>query len=167
MERLRGKVVELTARDIMTRNVITVPDDATLSELVATLTEHMITGAPVVDENGKLVGVVSTTDIALHSAKRTSDIRTDRPPDFYLRGWELIEDEYRGFSIEEDAGQVVREIMTPVIFSVSENARFVEMADTMVGGRVHRLIVTNSDRVVGIVTTLDLLRGLRDRWPRA
>jgi CBS domain-containing protein len=41
------------------------------------------------------------------------------------------------------------------------------MADTMVGGSVHRLIVTDGDRVVGIVTTLDLLRGLRDRWPRA
>ena len=151
----------------MTSNVITVGDDATLSELVATLSEHMITGAPVVDENGKLVGVVSTTDIALHSTKRTSNIRRDRPPDFYLRGWELIEDEFRSFSIEEDAGQVVRDIMTPVIFSVSENATFAEMADTMVGGRVHRLIVTDGDRVVGIVTTLDLLRGLRDRWPRA
>ena len=161
MERLRGKVAELIARDVMTRNVITVRDDATLSELVATLTEHMITGAPVVDENGKLVGVVSTTDIALHSAKRTSNIRRDRPPDFYL-----IEDEFRSFSIEEDAGQFVRDIMTPVIFSVSQNARFVEMADTMVGGRVHRLIVTDGDRVVGIVTTLDLLRGLRDQWPR-
>jgi len=162
MERLRGKVAELTARDVMTRNMITVRDDATLSELVATLTEHMITGAPVVNENGKLVGVVSTTDIALRSTKRTSNIRRDRPPDFYL-----IEDEFRSFSIEEDAGQFVRDIMTPVIFSVSQNARFVEMADTMVGGRVHRLLVTDGDRMVGIVTTLDLLRGLRDRWPKA
>ena len=146
----------------MTRNIITVRDDASLSELVATLTEHMITGAPVVDENEKLVGVVSTTDVALHSTKRTSSVRRDRPPDFYL-----IEDEFRSFSIEEDSGQVVRDIMTPVIFSVSENARFVEMADTMVGGRVHRLIVTDGDRVIGIVTTLDLLRGMRDRWPKA
>lgn len=149
----------------MTRNVITVRDDATLSELVATLTEHMITGAPVVDEKGKLVGVVSTTDVALRT-KRTSHIRRDRPPDFYLRGWEMMEDEFRSFSIEEDAGELVRDIMTPVIFSVSENARFAEMADTMVGGRVHRLIVTDGDRVAGIVTTLDLLRGLRDRLPR-
>lgn len=142
--------------------MITVRDDATLSELVATLTAHMITGAPVVNENGKLVGVVSTTDIALRSTKRTSNIRRDRPPDFYL-----IEDEFSSFSIEEDAGQFVRDIMTPVIFSVSQNARFVEMADTMVGGRVHRLLVTDGDRMVGIVTTLDLLRGLRDQWPRA
>ena len=47
-------MAELTAKDVMTRNVITVRDDATLSELVATLTEHMITGAPVVDEKGHL-----------------------------------------------------------------------------------------------------------------
>ena len=94
-------------------------------------------------------------------------MRRDRPPDFYLRGWETSEDELRSFSIEEDSGEVVSDIMTPVIFSVSENARFQEMADTMVGGRVHRLIVTDGDSVIGIVTTLDLLRGLRDRWPKA
>jgi CBS domain-containing protein len=166
MERLRGKVAELTAKDVMTRNVITVRDDATLSELVATLTEHMITGAPVVDENEKLVGVVSATDIALHTTKRTSNIRKDRPPDFYLRGWELIEDEFRSFSIEEDAGQVVRDIMTPVIFPVRRTPGSWRWR-TMVGGRVHRLIVMDGDRVIGIVTTLDLLRGMRDRWPRA
>ena len=57
-DRMRGNVTELTARDVMTRNIITVRDDAPLSELVAILSEHMITGVPVVDENGKLVGVV-------------------------------------------------------------------------------------------------------------
>jgi len=150
----------------MTRKVITVQDDVTLSELVATLSDHMITGAPVVDEKGKLVGVVSTTDVALRGTKRTSSIRRETPPDFYLRGWELMEDEFRSFSVEEDAGQVVRDVMTPVIFSVSENATFAEMADTMVGGRVHRLIVTDGDRVVGIVTTLDLLKGMRNQEPR-
>lgn len=158
---MRGNVAELTAKDVMTRNVITVQDDASMSELVAVLTDNMITGAPVVDENGKLVGVVSTTDVARSSGRRSANIHRDAPPDFYLHGWEPIEDEIRSFSVEEESEQVVRDIMTPVIFSVSENANFAEMADTMVGGRVHRLIVTKDGEVVGIVTTLDLLRGLR------
>lgn len=154
-------MTELTAKDVMTRNVITVPDDASLSELVGVLTESMITGAPVVDGDGKLVGVVSTTDVARSGGRRSTNIRRDNPPDFYLHGWESIEDEVRSFSVEEESDQMVRDIMTPVIFSVSENATFSEMADTMVGGRVHRLIVTKDGQVVGIVTTLDLLRGLR------
>ncbi len=149
----------------MTRNVITVSDDASLSELVDVLTDNMITGAPVVDENGKLVGVVSATDVARISTRRSASIRRDAPPDFYLHGWEAIEDDVHSFSVEEESEQVVRDIMTPVIFSVPENATFAEMADTMVGGRVHRLIVTTDGQVVGIVTTLDLLRGLRARAP--
>jgi len=160
---MRGKVAELTAKDVMTRDVITIQEDASLSELVGVLTDRMITGAPVVDGNGKLVGVVSTTDVARSTSRRSTNIRRDKPPDFYLHGWEPIEDEVRSFSVEEESDQMVRDIMTPVIFSVSENATFAEMADTMVGGRVHRLIVTNEGQVVGIVTTLDLLRGLRAR----
>jgi CBS domain-containing protein len=152
-------VTELTAKDVMTRRVLTIQGDALVSELVSLLSEHMITGAPVVDSAGKLVGVVSTTDVARQSAKRS--IKRDHPPDFYLHGWELIDDDVRSFSVEEESDQKVQDIMTPVIFSVSENATVSEMADTMVGGRIHRLIVTDGEAVVGIVTTLDLLKAFR------
>ena len=154
-------MTELTAKDVMTKRVLTIRDDASVSELVSLLSEHMITGAPVVDADGKLVGVVSTTDLARQSASRS--IKRDHPPDFYLHGWELMDDDVRSFSVEEESDQRVQDIMTPVIFSVSENATVSEMADTMVGGRIHRLIVTNGDTVLGIVTTLDLLKAFRQR----
>jgi CBS domain-containing protein len=82
---------------------------------------------------------------------------------YYLRSWEdkLDEDEVRHFQVEEDVGLSVREIMTPLIFKVPENASIAEMADTMIGGRIHRLIVTREDHVVGIVTTLDMLKAIR------
>ncbi len=82
---------------------------------------------------------------------------------YYLRSWEdkLDEEEVRHFQIVEDDGLSVREIMTPLIFKVAENASIAEMADTMIGGRIHRLIVTQEDRVVGIVTTLDMLKAIR------
>lgn len=154
---------QLTAKDVMTRKVITIQDDAPLSELVSILSEHMITGVPVVDATGSLVGVVSATDVARTSVKRTSSVRREVPPSFYIGGEELYGEEIRSYLVEEENDQSVRDIMTPVIFSVSENASFGEMADTMIGGRVHRLIVTDGKGVVGIVTTLDLLKGLRDR----
>lgn len=150
----------LTARDIMTRNVIRVYDDWTLSELAATFNEHMITGAPVIDEGQQLVGVVSTTDLARHGNNHT--VRETVPHDFYIRAWEQVSDDARGFYVEEDSGLKVRDIMTPMIFSVSIDASLLEMADTMVGGRVHRLIVTDGKEVVGIVTTLDMIKAFRD-----
>jgi CBS domain-containing protein len=154
---------QLTARDVMTRKVITIQEDAPLSELVSLLSAYMITGVPVVNASGSLVGVVSATDVARNSAQRSSIVRRDVPPDFYVGGGELYGDDIRPYLVVEENDLLVRDIMTPVIFSVSENASFAEMADTMIGGRVHRLIVSDGKGVVGIVTTLDLLKGVRDR----
>src|SRR4051812_34112155 len=61
-----------TANDIMNPNVMTVRDDMTLHELATFLTENEISGSPVLDRKGKLIGVVSVTDIALSEAERAS-----------------------------------------------------------------------------------------------
>ncbi len=62
----------LVAKDIMNADVIVAQDNMTVQELANLLTDNMITGVPVVDDSGKLVGVVSTTDIVRieHRAKR-------------------------------------------------------------------------------------------------
>lgn len=153
----------LVAKDIMNSDVIVAQDNMTVQELTNLLTSNMITGAPVVDDSGKPVGVVSTTDIVRSRVGRTATFKEKPEPSYYLRSWEdkLDEEEVRHFHIEEDDGLLVRDIMTPLIFKVPENAGIAEMADTMIGGRIHRLIVTKEDRVVGIVTTLDMLKAIR------
>ena len=153
---------DLTAKDIMTRDVIVVQDRMSLTELAGILMSNMVTGAPVVDDGGKLVGVVSATDVVRDTALEASSVRQESS--YYLHGWEgeIDEEELRAFRVVEAAGTLVRDIMTPVIFSVSESASMAEMADAMIGGRIHRLIVTRDDKVVGIVTTLDVLRAVRD-----
>ena len=78
----------ITAADLMNPEVLTVPENMTVRELARYLTDNEITGAPVEDVNGKLVGVVSVVDIA-SVASDTGNVRTDRSsPDFYVRGWE-------------------------------------------------------------------------------
>ncbi len=155
---------DLVAKDIMNSDVIVIQESMTVSELSGILTAKMITGAPVVDDSGKLVGVVSETDIVRSSARRTAAFKEKLESSYYLRGWEdkVDEDELRDFHVVEDDGLAVREIMTPLIFKVSEDASIAEMADTMIGGRIHRLIITKDDRVVGIVTTLDMLKAIRN-----
>ncbi len=154
----------LTAKDIMNPDVIVAQESMTIQELTDLLTAKMITGVPVIDDGGKLVGVVSGTDIVRNSARRTAIAQEKLESRYYLRGWEdkMDEDELGRFHVEEDEGLTVREIMTPLIFKVTEDATVSEMADTMIGGRIHRLLITKDDRVVGIVTTLDMLKAVRD-----
>lgn len=152
----------LTAKDIMNPHVITVGVDMTVQQLAGFLIEHEISGAPVVDESGKLVGVVSLTDI-VQTASEGSGILQDTQPDFYVRGWEykIERDETNQLHIENE-GLPVGDIMTPTIFTVPEETSVSEIAKTMIAGRIHRLLVTDGNAVVGIITTLDMLKIIAD-----
>src|SRR3990172_2654317 len=154
----------LTAKDIMNSEVITVKDTMTVHELAAFFTDKMISGAPVVNKDNNLVGVVSLSDIVRNDAQRTAIIKADSETDFYLQSWDENFDktELNNFHIEKDDDMLVHDIMTPMIFKVGENAAIADMADTMINGRIHRLIVTRNDQVLGIVTTLDMLKKIRE-----
>lgn len=148
----------ITAADLMNPEVLVVPEDMTVRELARFLIDNEITGAPVEDPSGKLVGVVSVVDIAA-VASDDGNVRTDRSsPDFYVRGWEdkVSAEEIRDFRVDNE-DLLVGEIMTPTVFSVTEEATVEEVAATMLRGHLHRLLVTRDGRPVGIVSTSDLL----------
>ncbi|MGY6555208.1 MAG: CBS domain-containing protein [Wenzhouxiangella sp.] len=154
---------KLTAKDIMNPDVVLVHDDMSVSELAATLTQHGISGAPVLDSDGLLVGVVSLSDIVANNGKRQDIQGGEHVGDFFLHGWEdeLDETELRPFHVVEEDSLTVADILTPVIYKVDENTDIPSMADTMIQGRIHRLIVTRDQAVVGIVSTLDMLKAIR------
>ncbi|MCH8875047.1 CBS domain-containing protein [candidate division KSB1 bacterium] len=154
----------LIAKDIMNSNIISVHDDITVHELAHLFTEEMISGAPVLNEDGKLIGVVSLSDIVRNDERRAAIIKNKHESDYYLHGWEddLNRGELEDLHLEEDDGFKVQDIMTPLIFKVPETEPISEMAETMIGGRIHRLFVTRADKVVGIVTTLDMLKAIRE-----
>jgi CBS domain-containing protein len=154
----------LTARDVMSTEVLTVPLDFTVRELAAFLTEKQISGAPVVDTRGRLVGMVSVTDVAENDVE-APDLAVDRSsPAFDLRGWEerMNEEDLRPLHIASD-DVLVRDIMTPALYTIAEDTPVPEIAHTMVAGRIHRLVVTRAGGMVGIVTSLDLVRLLVGR----
>jgi predicted transcriptional regulator len=153
-----------TAKDIMNKSVITVEADMTVHELACFFTEKMITGAPVINGSGKLVGVVSVTDIIRNDAQRIWIASQRHENEYYLHGWEdeFNYDEVNDLHLEEDEGLKVHNIMTPVIFNVQETTPISEMADMMINGRIHRLLVTQGSKVIGIVTTLDMLKAIRE-----
>ena len=145
----------ITASDLMTPGVLTVLDDMTVRELAGFLMENEISGAPVADAQGRLVGVVSLADIAALASGESRDTG-EEGSSFFARDWA------DGFE-EEDVedlpldGVHVADIMNPRIYSVREDATVPEIASLMLNGHLHRLLVTREDRAVGIITTSDLL----------
>lgn len=154
---------DITARDLMNPKILTVRDSMSVRELAGFLIGKQISGAPVVDGEGGLIGVVSFTDIAAVASDEVAIGSERRNPDFYLRDLEetYSEEEVRGFHIEQN-DLPVREIMTPNVFSVDEDAAVPEIARVMLDGHLHRILVTKGDTVVGIISTSDLLGLLVD-----
>jgi CBS domain-containing protein len=157
---------KLTAADVMNPQVLAVRPDMTVHELAEFLTEQQITGAPVLDRHGRLVGTVSGTDIVESENDRAEMVRDRSDPEFDLRGWEdkANPEEIRDLHVESQ-GLFVRDIMTPAAYTVPHDTPVSQLAQTMIAGRIHRLLVTRAGRVVGIVTSLDLLKLLTDRGP--
>lgn len=149
----------VTAGDVMTRHVVTLSDDRTVEEAAAFLVGHEISGAPVSDRNGSLVGVLSVTDIVRDRTEASGEEGAQAGLADEPHGWERLmnPEELKQLHLQHE-GRLVRDIMTPTVFTVPEDLPVSEVARTMVVGRIHRLIVTNGKRPVGIVTPLDLLR---------
>ena len=148
----------LTAADLMTSDVLTVRDDMTVAELAEFLTLHEISGAPVEDATGRLVGVVSITDIVRLAAEE-DPVERERPPaDYDVRGWSdrLDPSDLDSFRVHQP-GALVREIMTEKILSVRTDASVSQMAETLIDARVHRLLVVDQGKLVGIISSTDLL----------
>jgi CBS domain-containing protein len=151
---------QMIAAEVMSPQVLAVDPDMTVHELVSFLTDNQISGAPVLDRRGKLVGVVSETDIAEAELERTDPVDDRSDPAFDLRGWEeeAEPDEIQRLHLHAASGLTVRDIMTPTAYTVPHDTPVKEIARTMVTGQIHRLLVTREGHVVGIVTSLDLVK---------
>ena len=149
-------------KDVMNPDIMTVADDMTTDELARYLTEREISGAPVVNSQGHLIGVVSMTDIGRHLAE-PAEFVSSRRSEFYRDTIDdLSVDDFEQHLLEEHA-VAVRDVMTPVVHHVSANAPIAEAARIMVEQHIHRLVVTQTREPVGIITSMDLLRVVAER----
>ncbi len=162
----------ITAADLMSPEVLTVPEDMTVRELAGFLIDHEITGAPVVDAEGRLTGVVSVVDIAdMAAGAEEEDEGAEAGEEgerigFFARAFRdvLSAGERKELDVfSGDDGEVrVGEIMNPDVYSVPEDATVSEVASTLLDHHVHRVVVIEAGRVLGIITTSDLLGLLVD-----
>jgi CBS domain-containing protein len=146
----------VTAKDIMKRNVLTVDPQMTVQEVMQFFLERQITGAPVVDEEEKLVGVISQTDL-LRYQRRAPAVNPQVPSYYHESNGEVL---VSHMQMEASKTTRVRDIMTPAAFMTEGDTPVSEIARFMLKRRVHRIIVTRQGKLAGIITSMDLLRAL-------
>ena len=154
----------LTAKDIMTQDVLEVKADWSLRRLVEFLAENLISGAPVISEDGRLIGVVSLTDIIGHDTLPEKYSEPHGPHEYYLHTLQhrFAPQEIDSLKLEIEPVTTVRDIMIPKIFKVGEDTPVQEVADTMIKSHIHRVFVTREEKVVGIISAVDMLEIVRD-----
>ena len=150
-----------TVSEYMRTDLVSLPADMPISEAVQVLLNHQISGAPVVNDDEAVVGVLSVTDVARHATLPEHRSPQEQPHDYFLHHPEqaVASEELLGFRMEDLSGSVtVEEIMSPVIFDANPETPVSDVAHMMIDGHIHRVLVTENDRVVGLVSSLDLLR---------
>lgn len=174
-------------RDLMQTDVVTIAPDASVADLVRTLEESGISGAPVVDAERNLVGVVSGRDV-LRLARELQEVpeamrwgmgvagpfreRTylDAPVEGELFAYYVtpsgqfvdVRDRIRDLSGDALSGYAVRDIMTGPPVTVSADATVPQLARLLRDRKIHRVLVVEADKLMGIVSTTDLLEELAE-----
>jgi CBS domain-containing protein len=149
------------AEELMTANPVSIREDATVREAVATLIEKVIHAAPVINDKGRAVGVISVTDILIHNREYSRYLKPEDASiesDFTRMGNRWPNE----FEIEITDPALVKDLMTPAIFTVELDTSVEEVVKRMLHLRVHHLFVIDPQgTVVGVISPLDVLRLLK------
>ncbi len=163
--------------DVMQRDVVTVTPETSVRTLLKRLVSFQISGVPVVTEEGEIVGVVSTTDVVrlgagekeLNAAELSwgtlvlpnEDYDESSNVPFYLDSvdWlQATETQAEALPSGVFDGYTVSDIMTPAVFKVKPSDSVKEVGRFLLRGRIHRALVVEGKKLLGIVTAFDLLR---------
>lgn len=150
----------MRAADVMKHRVVTISPDATVAEAARVMIEHKVSGLPVTDAKGVVVGMVTEGDLL-----RRSELGTERQrPQWleFLLGPGRLAGEYA-----HTHGRKVAEVMTPTVLAIDPSTSLEALVGLMEKHRIKRLPVLERGRIVGIVSRADLLSVLAHMAPLA
>lgn len=146
----------ITAKDIMTRDVITVKQDTSIEELSKLLVRHNISGTPVVDDDGNLVGIVTENDLISRNKRlHIPTVVSFLDAAIYLESPKRFEDEVRRMAATKVGDICIRKVVT-----ITEDTTLVDIATIMSEKKVHLLPVVKSGKIVGIVGKRDVVKAV-------
>jgi CBS domain-containing protein len=159
---------DVTARELMRSPVITLPSDASIAEALSVFEDESISGVPVVDVVGVLVGMLSEHDVARREHLRRDRLHPGREWSFGESAGETLEEQEGEIMAREDYSprmlgrDTVGDWMNPRVVSVAPDASLKEVCETMRRESIHRVLVVDRGRPRGIITGADVVRFLAD-----
>jgi CBS domain-containing protein len=143
----------MRAHQIMTRPVITVTPETTVVEAANTMLQRHVSGLPVIDPDGKFVGIISEGDFI-----RRSEIGTQRKRGRFLKF--ILGPGQAATDFVQEHGRKVAEIMTTTPLTITEDTELEKIVQLMEKNNVKRLPVIRGDQIVGIVSRANLLQAV-------
>jgi CBS-domain-containing membrane protein len=146
----------ITAGEIMTRDVVTVKKKTTIRELAELFTSRRISSAPVVDDKGELLGIVTETDLV------DQDKSLHIPTVISIFDWVIYLESGKKFEkeLKKMTGQTVGDIYSPDVETIVPSTPVNEVADLMSSKKIHALLVVEDKKVVGIIARIDMIRSM-------
>lgn len=144
----------MKTRDMMTKEVITVNPDMPVRDVAALLVKHKISGIPVIDGNGKVLGIVSEGDVL---RKR---IAPKAPDNLSVLGTMLCYDEMKEYqdAFRKMGANTAAEIMSEPVISVDVNDDIGKVGEVILNHHIKRVPVMENDKLVGIISRSDLVK---------
>jgi CBS domain-containing protein len=146
----------LTAKDIMTTEVITVKPDTSIKDLASILVKHGISGVPVVDDTGSLYGIVTENDLISRNKRlHIPTVISFLDAAIYLESSRRFEED-----VKRLAATRVSEICVRKVVTITEDTSVVDIATIMDEKKVHLLPVVKGGKVTGVVGKRDMVRSV-------
>lgn len=148
------EVMAVKAKEIMSKDVISVHKDTTIKEIAKVLIDNKISGVPVIDEGGNLVGMVSEGDL-LHkeTSPRLPDVVNILGAIIYYNGVQRYNEDFKKLIAEQ-----AESIMTRKVITVSEETEVDAIAKLMLEHGIKRVPVMNGRKMVGIISRADIIK---------
>lgn len=151
---LRARV----AADLMAPGPISIRAEASATEALTLFSEKGIHAAPVIDEAGRPIGVLSRSDLLVHQVQHAK-YRAGGPEYFFEP---TFESDGKPAGGRDPGATKVADLMTPAVFAVAPDTPVHRVVSDMVGLHVHRLFVVDEDGIlVGVISTMDVLKFLK------
>lgn len=146
-------IMALTAADLMSRTIVMIPEAMSMQGAAHLLSQNNVSGGPVVDHEGRCMGVISATDFLLVADRGTRPGANCfcRQPEGMTSPWQIVDEG----GVPDDA---VRYYMTRDPVMVSPSANIGELAEMMLNAHIHRIVVVDPERhPLGVVSSTDIL----------
>ena len=153
--------MKVFAKDVMQRNVKTVPSDLPLADLERRFVDENVTGFPVVESDGTVRGVVSARDILEHVCEERGEVEMSTAfyDDESRMEFSSVSDDWVSAEVGKRGDHLfVSDLMNSDVISVTSDTSLHDVAALMAESKIHRVLVIDDRQLVGIVSSSDIVR---------